>query len=182
MKYKKYILNSVELELLFQLSRTGITTFEQISKYYKLNKKELTNLSEHGYISLYNFTVRGSCVTLIKMNRAGGVYCKKNLGVKHCYQSQSNHAEHDIKLTECYCRLNSRLKQSWQNESELLEELHLNYPSFITTDSVCIDARIGYEGHYIGIEARGKSYTTLDIKRKEEVALKYLKCISLEVI
>jgi hypothetical protein len=170
-----------DAKLLYQLSKTGITAVDQASYYCGLSKERINKLENSGYIKTSNHVVNGQTNKIITLNKLGKEYCTENFDTKSFCQAQTNHLTHDLRLTEMYYQLDTKIQETWTHERDLIKEIYEKYPEMKGELKNCVDARIEVNGEYIAIESRGVSYTDADIEIKEEIATTFLECSSMEV-
>lgn len=163
--------------LLKQLSRTGISTGSQAQKYAGVNSNRLNKLEKSGYIKTSNHIVRGENNRIIQLDKAGVEHCRQEFGTQNLCVSQTNHLEHDIKLTEFYYKLEPEVQATWRHEGDLIRDYHEQYPD--KELSTCIDATVEVNGEIIAIESLGDSYSSNTIELKEEIA-QQLGCLRME--
>jgi DNA-binding PadR family transcriptional regulator len=181
-KYVKRITHKEE-RLLNQLSKTGITDRAQINEYYNINQNRLDQLENSKYIFSRNAFVGGRITQVYKLGSSGKKFCKETLGIKHLNTSQSNHMEHDLKLTYIYNNLSPEIQKTWESEAEIIADI--KEKNKIIPDEYqnsrgglknCVDGRITVNGHVVGIEVIGASYRPSDIEIKEDIALNLADC------
>ena len=174
-KYIKKI-TSKDTKLLKQLSRTGISTNNQINRYTSLSQARLTKLENSNFIKSKNVSIEGVSRKIYSLDAQGKEYCKTNLGVERFAVAQSNHYTHDIKLTEMYYTLPEEVQETWKAENQLVKDIKNKFPDVKL--KTCLDATVEWEGETIGIEAIGDTYTVADVELKESIAKDYLGCNS----
>lgn len=179
-KYVKKITNR-EVKLFKQLSRTGLTDRTQASIFCNLNNKRLEKLQNSGYIRKTNYCVNGKNTEIIRLDKEGIKYCKKHLGAKQIASAQTNHLEHDLKLSLTYYSLPPEVQETWEHEREILGDIYKQF-RFDERLKTCIDARVTINGITTAIEVIGNSYRQADLDLKEEIALNYANCSSIEFI
>jgi DNA-binding PadR family transcriptional regulator len=185
-KYVKRITHKEE-RLLNQLSKTGITDRAQINEYYNINQNRLDQLENSKYIFSRNAFVGGRITQVYKLGSSGKKFCKETLGIKHLNTSQSNHMEHDLKLTYIYNNLSPKIQKTWESENEIIadiKEKNKTIPNEYQNSKGglknCIDARVTVNSHVVAIEAVGDSYRQSDIEIKEDIALNLAECESIK--
>lgn len=174
------VLTHRDIKLLKQLSRTGISNRQQTKEYCNINDNRIKQLEKSGYIKISEHIVRGSNLQIIQLNKAGKEYCRQEEGTYMFCKAQTNHLEHDLKLTEIYYNLKSEIQDTWRHEGELIKEI---YEKFLDQEGklqTCVDATVEVAGEIIAIESIGSSYTGADIELKETIAVKYLGCNKME--
>lgn len=181
-KYVKRITHKEE-RLLNQLSKTGIIDRAQINEYYNINQNRLDQLENSKYIFSRNAFVGGRITQVYKLGSSGKKFCKETLGIKHLNTSQSNHMEHDLKLTYVYNNLSPEIQKTWESEAEIIADI--KEKNKIIPDEYqnsrgglknCVDARVTVNGHTVAIEVIGSSYRPGDIEIKEDIALNLASC------
>lgn len=166
------VLTSKDTELIKQLSRTGVSTSEQIKNHIGLSDERITKLANSNFISITKEVVEGKTRNIIKLNDKGKKYAREELAVTFFPRVQSNHLYHDIKLTEMYFRLPNDVKETWRSENEIVLSL---YSENINLDN-CVDATVIIDGETVGIESIGNTYTDDIIATKHEIATTILGC------
>ncbi|MBB6625577.1 hypothetical protein H7E67_19440 [Clostridium gasigenes] len=155
-------------ELLKQLSKTGLCNSRQASEYAGVSLERLGKLEKSGYIRLSEHVVRGESCLIARLNNDGKEYCRQEFGTTMFPSAQSNHLEHDVKLTEVYYKLDHDIKDTWKHENELIKEYKELYPD--QELKTFIDATIEVDGEVIALESVGDSYTSQVMAIKEEIA------------
>ena len=185
-RYVKRITNE-EVRLFNQLSKTGITDRAQMDEFYKINKDRLDKLENSNYIFSRNAFVGGRVTRVYKLGSSGKKFCKETLGIKHLNTSQSNHMEHDLKLTYIFNNLSPEIQKTWESEAEIIadiKEKNKTIPNEYQNSrgglKNCIDARVAVNGHTVAIEVVGSSYRPSDIEVKEDIAINLAECESIK--
>lgn len=176
---KVKIITGRDNDLIKQLSKTGISNLFQAKEYCGVSSNRLMKLEKSGYIKTSEHIVRGEVNLIIQLDRVGKEYCRQELGVTNFCSAQTNHLEHDIKLTEVYYRLDREIQDTWRHERELIEEYYENNPDDVEKITTCIDATVEINGETIAIESMGDSYTSKTMELKEEIA-RSLGCVRME--
>lgn len=166
-------------DLFNQLSKTGLCNSKQAKDHCGLSMDRLKKLEKSGYIKTSEHIVRGENNLIIQLDKLGKDYCRQEFGITNFCAAQTNHLEHDIKLTEIYYRLDSDIQDTWKHERELIDKYHELYPERELT--TCIDAAIEINGELIAIESVGASYTGAVIELKQEIATS-LGCSRMECV
>ena len=184
--YVKRITNE-EVRLFNQLSKTGITDRAQMDEFYNINKDRLDKLENSNYIFSRNAFVGGRVTQVYKLGSSGKKFCKETLGIKHLNTSQSNHMEHDLKLTYIFNNLSPEIQKTWESEAEIIadiKEKNKTIPNEYQNSrgglKNCIDARVAVNGHTVAIEVVGSSYRPSDIEVKEDIAINLAECESIK--
>ena len=186
-KYVKRITHR-EVRLFNQLSKTGITDISQMDEFYNINKNRLEKLENSNYIFSRNAFVGGRVTRVCKLGSAGKKFCKETLGIKHLNASQSNHMEHDLKLTYVYNNLSPEIQKTWESEAEIIadiKEKNKTIPDEYQNSKGglknCVDARVTVNGHTVAIEVVGSSYRQSDIEVKKDIAINLAECESIKL-
>jgi DNA-binding PadR family transcriptional regulator len=181
-KYVKRITHKEE-RLLNQLSKTGITDRAQMNEFYNINQARLEQLENSNYIFSRNAFVGGRITQVYKLGSSGKKFCKETLGIKHLNSSQSNHMEHDLKLTYIFNNLSPEIQKTWESEAEIIadiKEKNKTIPDEYQNSrgglKNCIDARVTVNSHTVAIEVVGSSYRQGDIDIKEDIAINLAEC------
>lgn len=179
---KVKVITGRDQSLLKQLSKTGISTTYQAEKFCKLSNSRIEKLEKSGYIKTSSHIVRGESCKVIQLDKLGKDYCRQEFGTQSYCIAQTNHLEHDIKLTETYYSLDSNIQDTWKHENQIINEYYTNNPDIergsLTT---CIDATVEINGEVIAIESVGDSYSKATIEIKHEIALN-LGCSRMECV
>lgn len=154
--------------LLKQLSKTGLCNSVQASEYAGVSHERLGKLEKSGYIKLSEHVVRGESCLIVRLDKGGKEYCRQEFGTRIFATAQSNHLEHDVKLTEVYYKLDSTIQDTWKHENELIRDYKETYPE--QELKTFIDATVEVNGEIIALESLGDSYTKQVIEIKEEIA------------
>ena len=179
---KVKILTNRDIDLLKQLARTGIANGQQAKEFCELSFERIGKLEKSGYIITSYHAVRGGNNLIIQLNKLGKEYCRQEFGIRSFGSAQTNHLEHDLKLTEIYYNLIPEIRETWRSEVELIKEIYDKFPKMKGCLKTCIDATIEIDGLKIAIESIGKSYREKDLKEKEVIAKKYLGCSKMESV
>ena len=186
-RYVKRITNE-EVRLFNQLSKTGITDRAQMDEFYKINKNRLDKLENSNYIFSRNAFVDGRITKIYKLGSSGKKFCKETLGIKHLNTSQSNHMEHDLKLTYVYNNLSPEIQKTWESEAEIIADIKEKnkaipdeYQNSKGGLKNCVDARVTVNGHTVAIEVVGSSYRQSDIEVKKDIADNLAECESIKL-
>lgn len=171
------VITGRDTELLKQLSKTGLCNSRQASDHAGVSRDRLGKLEKSGYIKLSEHVVRGESCLIVRLNKDGKEYCRQEFGTTMFPSAQSNHLEHDVKLTEVYYKLDSDIKDTWKHENELIKEYKELYPN--QELKTFIDATIEVGGETIALESLGDSYTKQVIEIKEQIA-KTIGCARME--
>ncbi len=174
-----YMRNEV-IKLLTQLAKTGVADYIQVREYLHLSNSKLLELEEKRLIESFNRTVNGRSKRIFVLGDTGATFCKTELGILFGCRVNLNQLAHDLLLTDVFYRCPLPIQNSWQHEGELVYEIRQKYPN--KTDVNCVDARVIVNGQYIGIEARGKTYTEAYIEQKIRTAITYLNCIDVKIV
>lgn len=167
--------------LIKQLSKTGLCNSNQAKEYCGLSVERLKKLEKSGYIKTSIHIVRGENNMIVQLGKQGIEYCRQELGTTSLCIAQTNHLEHDIKLTAVYYKLDVEVQDSWRHESQLIKEYYEKYPGEEGKLRTCIDAAIEVNGEIIAIESVGDSYTAQVIELKEEISTR-LGCARMECV
>lgn len=157
-------------DLFKQLSKTGLCNSRQAKEYCGVSLERIKKLEKSGYIKTSEHIVRGENNLIIQLDKIGKDYCRQEFGITSFCTAQTNHLEHDIKLTEVYSKLDSDIQDTWKHEGELIEMYYEMYPDRDGELKTCIDAAIEVNGEIIAIESVGASYTGVEIEIKQEIA------------
>ena len=180
-KYIKHITHR-DIELFKQLARTGVTDRSQSEIFAKVNGDRLKKLENSGYIKRDTYCVSGKSTEIIRLNSKGKTYCSKELNIKSFAAAQSNHLEHDLKLSLAYYSLSGETRETWMHERDIIKEIYVNYPEVKGNLKTCIDARIEVNGIKVAIEIVGSSYSQKDIADKETIAMNLAACSTIEFL
>lgn len=167
--------------LIKQLSKTGISNSFQAKEHCGLSRDRLMKLEKSGYIKTSEHIVRGEVNLVIQLDKVGKEYCRQELGTTNLCSAQTNHLEHDIKLTEVYYRLDRETQDTWRHERELIQEYYDKNPDITEKITTCIDATVEINGEIIAIESMGDSYTSQVMQVKEEIS-RSLGCARMECV
>lgn len=178
---KVKVITGRDSALIKQLSKTGISNSTQAKEHCGLSRDRLTKLEKSGYIKTSEHIVRGQVNLIIQLDKVGKEYCRQEFGIQSFCAAQTNHLEHDIKLTEVYYKLDTSIQDTWRHERDLIEEYYDKNPGVIEKITTCIDATIEINGEVIAIESIGNSYTKNDIELKQEIA-QSLGCSRMECV
>ncbi|NFF82835.1 hypothetical protein FC764_16790 [Clostridium botulinum] len=173
------VITGRDSDLMRQLSKTGLCTNGQAKEYCGISADRLTKLENSGYIKTSSHFVRGENNSIIQLDKMGANYCREEFGTTSLCSAQTNHLEHDIKLTEVYYKLEPEVQETWRHERDLIQEYHEKYPEKELT--TCIDATIEINGEIIAIESVGDSYNNSTIEIKEQIA-ESLNCSRMECV
>lgn len=170
---------STEQRALKNLWRTGVLTKAQLEKHYQLHGERLAKFEKSGFITIQQ--------DLIRLEKKGIDYCKKELNLEHRYISSSQHLKHDLKLTAAYLKLNPEIQDTWKTEMQLYYEAKAqdNFETFkremteqhpsghfkAVPDAAIQDPKTG---HYMAFECVTKNYNEADIAQKEAFSAQYL--------
>ena len=181
---KVKVLTSRDTNILKQLSKTGLSNAQQAKKYCDLSKERLEKLEKSGYIKNTVHIVRGQNTLIIQLDNAGREWCRQEIGTKSFCVAQTNHLDHDLKLTEVYYNLPSSVQPTWRHEGELIQDIYERNPSLMDNGGLktCVDATVQINNEIIAIESIGNSYTNVIIELKQEIATQYLGCSRMECI
>lgn len=179
---KVKILTDRDIDLLKQLARTGITNGQQAKEFCKLSAERIGKLEKSGYVVTSYHAVRGANNLILQLNKLGKEYCRQEFGIRIFGSAQTNHLEHDLKLTEIYYNLIPEIQDTWRCEVELIKEIYDKFPKMKGCLNICIDATIEIDGIKIAIESIGKSYRKKDLIDKENIAKTYLGCSKMESV
>ncbi len=175
------VITGRDRDLIKQLSKTGVCNSRQAKDYCGVSNDRLNKLEKSGYIKTSNHIVRGENNRIIQLDKAGKEYCRQEFGVTNLCVAQTNHLEHDIKLTEVYYKLDKEIQETWRHERELILDYYEKFPEKEKTLETCIDATIEINGEIIAIESVGHSYSGEIIEIKQEIAIS-LGCARMECI
>ena len=171
-----------DVKLIKQLARTGMANVQQAKEYCNLNKDRLLKLEKSGYIKNSNHIVRGQNTMIIQLDSIGKEYCRQEEGIRTYCKAQTNHLEHDLKLTEMYYNLTPEIQNTWKHELQLIQEIYERFPEQKGNLLNCVDATVQINGEVIAIESIGLSYTKEDIEIKENIAKELLGCSRMESV
>ena len=155
-----------DVDLLKQLSRTGVSSSGQVLNYTNLTKNRLNNLVISGYIEKNSVIVNGSMNEVYKLGKTGKLYVKNNLNIGQLYRSNLNQISHDLKLSESYFNLDKNVQETWQNEEVLIDRFKKKLG--VKRLHVCVDASVTINGQEIAIESIGRNYSEKDIAMKTQ--------------
>lgn len=174
------VITGRDSSLMKQLCKTGISTSFQAKEYCGLSKERLAKLEKSGYIKTSERVIRGESNLVIQLDKVGKEHCRQEYGVTSFASAQTNHLEHDVKLTEFYYKLDESVQETWRHERELIQEYYYRNPEVAPGSlKTCIDASIEVNGEIIAIESIGDSYTAAEIELKEQISID-LGCSSIE--
>ncbi|NFA44469.1 hypothetical protein EXM65_18385 [Clostridium botulinum] len=160
------VITGRDRDLLKQLSKTGVCTGGQAKEHAGVSHERLQKLEKSGYIKTSTHTVNGENNRIIQIDKNGADYCRQEFGTEKLCTAQTNHLEHDIKLTEFYYNLEPEIQDTWRHEGDLINDYYEKYPEAEKLQT-CIDATIQVNDETIAIESVGNSYSgnTMDIKQ-----------------
>lgn len=172
-----------EVKLFKQLARTGLTDRTQAKIFCEINHSRLQKLEKSGYLKLSKQGVSGQSNLIIRLGKEGKAYCRNELNIDSFASAQSNHLEHDLKLSLAYYSLPEGVQETWEHEREILNDIY-DKNKFLEQGKLktCIDARVTVNGVKTAIEIVGHSYRREDIALKENIALNLAECQSIEFI
>lgn len=176
----RLFLNDKQHDLLVQLKRTGMTNTHMANTYQKLREKELKVLEAEKYIKKMKKIVKGINQELITLGPKGKKYININVSNTRYAIARTNHAEHDLKLTQMYNELPKEIQDTWVSESEILHDLKSKYPESYKNMNTCIDAYVVVDNEKIGLESIGYTYTKKIMEEKEQIAKHFVGCKKLE--
>lgn len=171
-----------DTNLLKQLGRTGISNVQQAKKYCNLNQDRIKKLEKSGYIKTSDHIVRGENIRIIQIDKLGKEYNRQEEGILMSCTAQTNHLEHDLKLTETYYSLDEEIQNTWRHEGLLVQDIYSNHPEMQGNLKQCVDATIVVNSEVIAIESVGGSYRGIDIEMKQDVAINLLGCSGMECV
>lgn len=180
-QYIKKITNREE-KLFKQIARTGLTDRNQAKVFCNLNPDRLQKLENSGYIKLERHSVLGQNTEIIRLDTKGVTYCKDELNIQSLAYAQSNHLEHDLKLSMSYYSLKEEVQETWQHERDIIKEIYERHPDMEGQLKTCIDASVTIGGVRVAVEVVGSSYRQGDLDLKEEIALGLAQCQSIEFV
>jgi hypothetical protein len=157
------------------LYSTGVATKSQLQDL--VTPERLAVFEKKGYVSLQQ--------DIVRLDKRGISYLRKEHSLKHRYISTSNHLKHDLQLTAMYLKLPSSLQETWKTEMELYymaksqagfesfkREIEANLGAFkAVPDGAYIDPGTG---EYIALEYVTENYTKATISQKQAFAARYL--------
>lgn len=168
------VLTSKDISLIKQLSRTGLSSREQIKSHLGLNDDRINKLANSKYISISKEVVNGKTRDIIKLEIKGKKYSKENLGTQFFPKVQNNHLYHDLKLTDMYFSYDVDVRETWIPENQIVAQLKFDFPEL--TLETCVDAMIVQNGSLVAVESVGKSYDDEIMEMKHDIAFNYLNC------
>lgn len=174
---KVKVITNRDKALIKQLTRTGICTAPQAEEYAGVSDKRIKQLEKSGYIKTSAHAVMGKNHLIIQIGKAGTEYARQELGIRNLCITQTNHLEHDVKLTEFYYQLEHEIQDTWRHEADLIRDYHEMYPD--KELKTCVDATIQVNDKIIAVESIGSSYTGALMELKQEIA-QDLGCARLE--
>jgi DNA-binding PadR family transcriptional regulator len=171
-----------DLKLFTQLAKTGLTDRNQATLFCNLNLDRLKKLENSGYINRRVHAVDGKPQEIIRLDKKGKKFCKRELGVKSFATAQTNHLTHDLKVSAAYYSLPEYIQKTWEHEREILQDIYSKVPGSKGKMVTCIDARININGFKVAIEVVGSSYSQALIDLKQDIALNLAGCHSIEFV
>jgi len=174
-----------DVTLLKGLARTGIASQSQAGDFCGLNSERLQKLENSKYIKLRNLTVNGQNTQIIQLDKGGKDYCRNELSFESFAAAQTNHLDHDLKLSFTYYSLNPEIRETWEHERDIILEIYEKYPEIQTNNQLrtCIDARITLgDGTTLAIESVGDSYGNIEIMEKEAIAINLAGCDTISYV
>jgi hypothetical protein len=181
---KVKVLTNRDTNILKQLSKTGLSNAQQAKKYCTLSIERLGKLETSGYIKTTSHIVRGQNTLIIQLDKVGKEWCRQEIGTKSFCVAQTNHLNHDLKLTEAYYNLPESVQETWRHEGELIQDIYEKNPLLKENGGLktCTDATVQVNDETIAIESVGLSYTSSIIELKQEIATQYLGCSRMECV
>jgi len=181
-KYVKKITGR-EVKLFKQLARTGLTDKTQAKIFCNIGHDRLQKLENSGYLQLSKHGVAGQNTLIVRLDHKGKAYCRDELNINSFGSAQTNHLEHDLRLSLAYYSLPEEIQETWEHEREIINDIYDRNTLLEKGDlKTCIDARVTINGIKVGIEVIGHSYRREDIELKEDIALNLAGCQSIEFI
>ncbi|MBU3174408.1 hypothetical protein [Clostridium estertheticum] len=174
------VITGKDEKLFKSLTRIGLINHVQAKEYLNLSLERLYKLENSGYIKTSKHCVRGQNNLIIQLQPKGKDYCRQQFGIRSHCAAQTNHLNHDLKLTEIYFNIPEKLQDTWKHEKDLIKEVYENFPEQRGNLKTCIDARIENNGEFIAIESIGSTYSKADIELKENIATEFLGCERME--
>ncbi len=157
-------------------AHTGMVTEKNLITVFRLNHRIIAMLAEHNYLEKHSEPIAGSIVKIYRLGPSGVKWIKNNTNISHLYRWNPKHSEHDAALSDYYCKLPTRLQDTWKNESQILLELSLKNSLNALGIISALDATIQYEDNSrIAIEVVTSNYSPQKIQQKKDVA-KLLNC------
>lgn len=176
------VITGRDSSLMKQLSKTGISTSKQSKEHCGISMDRLSKLEKSGYVKTSERVIRGESCLVIQLDKLGKEYCRQEHGTTSFASSQTNHLEHDVKLTEVYFNLSESVQDTWRHERDLISDYYSINPQVEPGSlSTCIDATIVINGELVAIESMGDSYTNAVIEIKQEIATS-LGCSRMECV
>ena len=126
--------------------------------------------------------MRGQNTKIIQIDKLGKEYNRQNEGILMGCKAQTNHLEHDLKLTETYFNLDENIQDTWRHEGLLIQDIYSNNPEMQGNLKQCVDATIVVNSEVIAVESVGSSYRNIDIEMKQDVAINLLGCSRMECV
>lgn len=171
-----------EIKLFKQLARTGLTDEAQAKIFCDIKRDRLKRLEEEKYIKLEKRAVEGKNTLIVQLDKRGKEWCKNEANIQSFAAAQKNHLTHDLRLSATYYSIPEQIRETWQHERDLIKEIYERSPEMKGKLKTCIDGRIQVNGSYVAIEVVGDSYGQQEIQMKQEIALEYLQCQSIEFV
>lgn len=164
------VLTSKDVDLLFGIARTGLTSFYDARSVIGLSEKRLKNLEKENYISSNDVVVKGKdTIKVFHLNEHGRKYIKVNSDIDKVYRSNERQIEHDLKLSSIYYSLDPEERSTWTNENDLINKYKEDNPG--RELKTMIDATYTTSnGYKIAVEVVTRNYTGEQIQEKYNIA------------
>lgn len=153
-----------DIDLIKQLSNTGLCTIEQSKTHCSVARDRLIKLEKSGYIKMEKAApVGGKVIEVVRLDKKGKSYCENTLGTKYFYKSNLNQVTHDLKLTEAYYQVMKEHPGAiWKNETQVTYE----NKDLLIDGKDCVDAVVEVNGESFAVEVIGHKYTQQTIDNK----------------
>jgi len=158
-----------DLELLKGIAKTGVASNYDARKIIGLSEKRLKNLEKESYISSKGVLVGGKAIVKVYyLNNKGKTHVKYNSNIKRFYRSNERQIQHDLKLSSIYYNLEKEQRDTWTNESELIEQYKLEHPN--KELKTMVDATFLTNGVTFAVEIITKNYSKEEVQEKYNIA------------
>jgi len=156
--------------VLLALGRTGTILEEDAKLHFKMQNETIMLLIDNKLIDKRKiYKLEMGLKNYFKLTKKGCQYVKQELGLKNVYRSSSNQVLHDLKLSEFYCSLETKIRNTWITETEM--HLELLSSSLKNLDILrAIDGAYKDKNELIGVEVISKNYNSNEIQLKQVIA------------
>lgn len=152
------------------IAHTGVLSKGNARQYFNLSERRIKILVKENYLTERTSYTKDGVQTYYTLGTKGRNYIDNNTKIDYVYKSNEKQLNHDLKLSQVYCQLNSDERQYWLNENQI----NHHWNDIAGKEKMCnissLDGLINSPNGVVGVEIVTNNYGDTDLEQKEQAA------------